>query len=145
MTNLLMTARRAKRRSPQSAARQFLSRAAWFEDLAPGLKKQERSRLSPAELARWRGAREAVAAIRGYAKVDAARSPLQTPCLDRWRAERPVRYAGPLYEAACWEAAAVDITDSERRALAFAYARAIIAVARGELVPFLPVAEEWSR
>lgn len=139
MSNLRTMRAPAKR----AVRRVYHNRAEWFDALAPSLTAEAKRALSPERLAAWRVARQGIRAIKSHAAVDAARQPLRTPCLDRWRQDTPLRYSGPLYTAAVWEAAGHETQDAARRERCFAYARAIIAVARGELVPFHAVAAEW--
>jgi hypothetical protein len=115
-----------------------VSRAQWFDRLAPSLSASQRAALDPFDDLLWERTREQLRAIERYAAIDAQRGPLRTPCLDRWRATRPVQFSGPVYEAACWEACALDLKGMAARERCFTYARAIIAVARGELVQWRP-------
>lgn len=78
--------------------------------------------------------KEAQHRLRVLARADAACTPLATPALRTWRANG-CRVGGPVWAAACWEAAAKDSTTPERRLMALAYARAIIAAAKGEATP----------
>lgn len=70
--------------------------------------------------------------VQGLARRDAARSPLRTPCLDRWRRRGDWSSFDPLWRAACWEAAALATIDPERRVRCLTFSRLEIATARGD-------------
>jgi hypothetical protein len=86
-----------------------LSRALWFSTLPLDAQRQ----------------------VRRLASQDAVARPMATLALRSWQANG-CRVGTALWSAACWEAAAVCATSADGRSTALMYARAIIAVAKGE-------------
>lgn len=71
-------------------------------------------------------------AVNDLARRDATRTPLRTPCLDRWRGRGDRASHDTLWRAACWEAAALVTDDPDRRSRCFAFSRLEVASARGD-------------
>ncbi|MDX2206045.1 MAG: hypothetical protein SFU57_00215 [Gemmatimonadales bacterium] len=66
--------------------------------------------------------------------AEVARGTIRTPITDRWR-QRGASARDALWRASCWELAGVESTTTAGRIRGLCIARAIVADARGELVP----------
>lgn len=67
-------------------------------------------------------------------RAEVSRGAIRTPIADRWR-QRGTSARDALWRAACWEMTAAESTTTETRIRALCIARAIVADARGELLP----------
>ncbi|MCA9762951.1 MAG: hypothetical protein KC544_07480 [Gemmatimonadetes bacterium] len=117
-----------------------MNRSRWLERFAPSLSKEEQAALDPFALEAWRVARAEMAAIRRAAVDDARRTPIASPCLNAWRRMPDDR--GPVWAAACWEAAARERATEDSRATCLEFSRAIIAAAKGDIAPFASIARD---